>query len=453
MRRCFIVVFLTMLLDSFTHAQEIERDYYDSGHLKFEGIYVENEDDIIANYRSYFKTADLETRLVTVPGKQGLQNFTIVDYVAPGLLSTKHTMANGKLVGDFVFNDYFENGELQTRIKGSSTLPQLTYKEYYSNRKIKAESTIEFNNEVKQLDYIMRDASDFTEEYIQQNTSGTLVSYHPNGNVAYKGAVVDGEEDGEILYLTPNNDIIKKYTIKNGEESGPGEVNTFYSNGQLKTHTETYNGLKSGLYVRFYEDSQIAERGYYSQEDFDGNGLEIFKKGIWRNYEYHSNGNLAEEVTYVNQLKSGKYQKLDEHGRILEAGKYLAGEMHGVWQLYDEEQERTLYAKYDNGELLGAASNLFNTIKVKNTCYETIYVLIFIDDDWQIKGWVSIPPNSTRKVLETKADTFYFYAKSNTYNWGGSVERLFQDEEYGFSKMSLEKEFYKGYTQVLNCNE
>ena len=90
---------------------------------------------------------------------------------------------------------------------------------------------------------------------------------------------------------------------------------------------------------------------------------------------------------------------------------------------------------------------------MKNTCYETIYVLIFIDDDWQIKGWVSIPPNSTRKVLETKADTFYFYAKSNTYNWGGSVERLFQDEEYGFSKMSLEKEFYKGYTQVLNCNE
>ena len=62
-----------MLLDSFTHAQEIERDYYDSGHLKFEGIYVENEDDIIANYRSYFKTADLETRLVTVPGKQGLR--------------------------------------------------------------------------------------------------------------------------------------------------------------------------------------------------------------------------------------------------------------------------------------------------------------------------------------------------------------------------------------------
>ena len=53
-----------MLLDSFTHAQEIERDYYDSGHLKFEGIYVENEDDIIANYRSYFKTADLETRLI-----------------------------------------------------------------------------------------------------------------------------------------------------------------------------------------------------------------------------------------------------------------------------------------------------------------------------------------------------------------------------------------------------
>ncbi|WP_159532570.1 MULTISPECIES: hypothetical protein [Alteromonas] len=87
-------------------------------------------------------------------------------------------------------------------------------------------------------------------------------------------------------------------------------MNTFYSNGQQETHTETYNGLKSGL--------------------------RSFKKGMWRDYEYHSNGNLAEETTYINEYKSGKYQKLDENGRILKAGKYLANEMHGVWQLYDE---------------------------------------------------------------------------------------------------------------------
>ena len=441
-----------MLLQGFTHAQEIEKDYYDNGQLKFEGIYVDNDDDIIADYRSYFDTAELETRLVTVPGKPGYQNFTIVDYVAPGLLSTKHTMANGKFVGDFVFNDYFQNGDLQTRITGSSKLPQVTFKEYYSNRKIRTESTIEFDNETKQLDYIMYDATDFAGEYIQQNTSGTLVSYHANGNIAYKSTVVNGEEDGEILYLTPYNEILKKYTVKNGEEVGPGVVNTFYSNGQQETHTETYNGLKSGLHVRFYEDGQIAERGYYSQEDFDGNGRKSFKKGIWRNYEYHSNGNLAEETTYMNQLKSGKYQKLDENGRILEAGKYLANEMHGVWQLYDEERGRTIYAKFDNGEFLKAANNLFNTIKVKNTCYETLSVLTFVEDDWQIKGWITIAPNSTKTIIETQSDTYYVYIESDTYNWSGSVERQYQDEEYGFQEVTLEDDFYKDYTELIRCD-
>ncbi|CAD5263501.1 hypothetical protein ALTERO38_60375 [Alteromonas sp. 38] len=72
-------------------------------------------------------------------------------YVAPGLLSRSFTIENGKFLGDFVFNEYYENGDMHTRISGSSTLPQLTYKEYYSNRKIKTEVTIEFDKERKLL--------------------------------------------------------------------------------------------------------------------------------------------------------------------------------------------------------------------------------------------------------------------------------------------------------------
>lgn len=452
MRRCFKAIFLMIVVQGFTYAQEVEREYHDNGQLQFEGFYVEKNDDIIANYRRYFENGELETRLVTVPEKPGFENFTIVDYVAPGLLSKSFTIENGKFLGDFVFNEYYENGNIHTRITGASTLPQFTFKEYYSNRKIRTEGTIEFDKERKHLHYIMYDAEMFAEQFISQNTSGTFVDYHPNGNIAVKGSFVDGEEEGEFLYLTPNNDILKKYTVKNGEEIGPGEVNTFYSNGQQETHTETYNGLKSGLYVKFYEDGQLAERGYYSQEDFDGNGLRSFKKGIWRYYEYHSNGNLAEETTYINEYKSGKYQKLDENGRILEAGKYLANEMHGVWQLYDEAHGKTIYGKYDNGELIKAANNLFNTIKVKNLCDETLSVLTFVEDDWQIEGWISIPPNSTKKILETQARAYFVYFKTNTFTWSGSVERRYQDDEYGFSEVALEDEFYKDYTQVINCD-
>lgn len=452
MRRSFKFILFTFLLQSVVHAQEIERDYHENGQLRFEGISVVEEGNLIANYKEYFDTGELSMHFVTAPEKWGMHNYKIVNYVAPGLLSTKHTMEDGQLLGDFVFNDYFSNGDLKTRISGSSTLTQLTYKEYHSNGIVKIDSIVEFNNEAKELESFMTDASDFAMEYIHQDTSGSLVEYHPNGNIAYKGSFKDGEEDGEILYLTAQNEIVQKYTLKNGKKVGLGEVNTFYDNGQLKTHTDTFNGLESGLYVRFHEDGQLAVRGYYSQENIDGTGLESFRKGIWRYYKYHPNGNLAEETTYINETKSGKYQKLDSTGQILEAGIYLDGEMDGVWELYDEERGRTIYGKYDNGKLLKASFNLFNTIKVKNTCNETISVLTFIEDDWQINGWINVAPYTTKTVLETQADAYFIYVESDSYHWAGSIERIYQDEEYKFDKVALEDDFYSSSTQLISCD-
>ncbi|CAD5263493.1 hypothetical protein ALTERO38_60376 [Alteromonas sp. 38] len=39
----------------------------------------------------------------------------------------------------------------------------------------------------------MYNAELFADQFISQNTSGTFISYHPNGNIAVKSSFVDGE--------------------------------------------------------------------------------------------------------------------------------------------------------------------------------------------------------------------------------------------------------------------
>ena len=153
---------------------------------------------------------------------------------------------------------------------------------------------------------------------------------------------------------------------------------TFHENGQLYEKFETdKEGLKHGLYERYFEDGTLAESTYFdhgnqhgkrtlyypngqieSVSDFENGKLhgkhlvyhdtgESMIDSDYKNSEiigvlkkYYKNGNLQEEVTFANDIENGPFTEYYENGRVKWKGQYLNGDYEfGIIEHFDEDGE------------------------------------------------------------------------------------------------------------------
>lgn len=94
-----------------------------------------------------------------------------------------------------------------------------------------------------------------------------------------------------------------------------------------ESHTPTPESTFAGEYRTFYETGNlIKQRGQYVAGAMNGE---------WK--KYYQNGQLAETVTFVDNLENGPFKEWHENGNLKATGNYLNGDQeHGELRLYDE---------------------------------------------------------------------------------------------------------------------
>ena len=118
-------------------------------------------------------------------------------------------------------------------------------------------------------------------------------------NITYRGKVYSG-----MIYNTNNmGDTISIGEYKNGLKNGLWKK--FYSNGRLKEKRSFKNGLKVGLYEGFYNNG--AKNFVFNFKNGEYNGT----NRLWA-----KNGQIIEEFNYVDGLEKGSQKVWYLNGRI-----------------------------------------------------------------------------------------------------------------------------------------
>ena len=99
-----------------------------------------------------------------------------------------------------------------------------------------------------------------------------------------------------------------------------GVVRTYHDDAKINLYEEYFinAGKKEGVYRSYHSDGQLWEEVNY----IDGK-----KNGICKSY--YSNGQLYEEVNYINDKENGIYKRYWNDGKLAREVNYIDGIIKG----------------------------------------------------------------------------------------------------------------------------
>jgi antitoxin component YwqK of YwqJK toxin-antitoxin module len=194
---------------------------------------------------------------------------------------------------------------------------------------------------------------------LQQKTENRkLVSIHivdQNGLSETIGAKerLETYKDIDFLESQTYQKVLRVYA-KDAKSNTFSLVTSYYPNGQVKQYLEAENGQARGRYLEWYQNGQkkllcsvlggTADLDEKSQSNwiFDGENLcwsetgalkatLPYEKGVLSGIAryFHTNGNTAEEIPYVQGHIEGEKKEWDEEGDLIATTLYFKGEKHG----------------------------------------------------------------------------------------------------------------------------
>lgn len=273
--------------------------------------------------------------------------------------------------GRIIYELEYRQGVLIKRTKinyiDKNGLKQGLWREYYSNDRVKTESTYldgQLHGYYKEFD--VRGQLKLSKRYFKGEESienlkeneevQEQVQYYANGKIQSKGGFLKGkpvgvhrtyDETGKVVSSTVYDEDGNRVGEGLIEESGArkGNWRSFYENGKLQSEGTYTKGRKTGKWVYYFENDSIEQTGSFRNGKLDGKWLWYYDTGeLWReeqflngredgeSIEYSREGEIIAKGVYVDGLREGEW--ISRFGDHIERGKYQQGEREGEWKFY-----------------------------------------------------------------------------------------------------------------------
>lgn len=203
---------------------------------------------------------------------------------------------------------------------------------------------------------------------------GDYFEYHENGYLSFQVKYIKGLKEGKATSYYLNGKIFKIETYLGNQLTGP--YKEYYNNGNLKVSGNFLNWKRDGLWEEFYENGTRKSKGTYSNdhqigyweyyystgnihicgnfEDGDGSNLGTSgvplngRTGSWKYYSEDENY-LDFEVEFKHGEPNGPFKKYFKNGSIQAQGNYKNGELHGIYEEFDEKGKLVDTKEFSHG--------------------------------------------------------------------------------------------------------
>ena len=210
--------------------------------------------------------------------------------------------------------------------------------------------------------------------------------------------------------------------------------------GIRTTYAEISNGKFDGVYITYYRNTQIEEKGKMSDN---------MKDGVWE--FYYENGQLKEKGNYSKSIKDGQWEFYYKNGQLKEKGKYNIGDMNGIWKYYSTYGDLIEQVEYLNGTRNGEYIYFKNqdTLRYIEYIDGKISNKLKIKPDYEVgsEEIYSIPKGSSSKLgINSKFEYLGFNSVENDID----VNIFDGKEKVGF--FSLKRGYYNGSYKEPHSN-
>ncbi len=339
-------------------------DIKESGSYNFSGKFKDGKRDGLWLY--FFDNGQLKEEFNY---KDGLLNGSTKIYDEGGLLKEKGFYKNGSKDGFWkryaepfssipsiynMLDDYGSNsdendeeekkykGEIVLKEKGSYQKGQKHGEWYYYEGRDKYSNPLWFKK-----------------TYNQGIEDGPWVEYLRDGRPHKKGIMKNGEKEGIWEIFMGDRSIASRENYKNGKPHGlqvsfnpDGTINKkrTYKNGFIisnKTSEKKFiggfkDGKKNGLWITYFDDGQLREKGAYKA------GV---KDGFWK--YFNAKGEVIAEGNYLDGIKDGTWLAYDAWGYLSDKENYQDGIGEGIWEKFYPTGSLWQKKHLKNGKLNG----------------------------------------------------------------------------------------------------
>lgn len=200
------------------------------------------------------------------------------------------------------------------------------------------------------------------EKDIAGNKQGLWINKYDNGVVSSEVFYKDNHFAGVYRKYYENGHIMANMFFN---QTGTYAAAILHNDDGSRKAMGFYNNQKKdSLWQYFIRDSiVIAEENYV---DGVKNGYEriynpymypaIMEEKFWKNGKQDStwsrtyiNGKPQFYAEYKDGVRQGKYVAFDESGQTIVEGQYIDNQMHGIWKMWDADEQKIIEIKYDMG--------------------------------------------------------------------------------------------------------
>lgn len=216
-----------------------------------------------------------------------IKNYTDINGMKQGNWKTLYP--NGNLA----YEGYFKNDK-----------PLGAFKRYYENGKIQSESF-----------------------FYENSKYASVMMYNNATRKIASGRYIDKLKDSVWHYYADNGTLILIEQYDAGKMTGESKL-YFYPSGELSEVTNYEDGVKHGVYEKYYLDGTLRLRTKYCH-------------GVMCDtlFTYHTNGVKESETPYSNNRRDGVEKNYDDKGRLLSSVPYKEGVCQDPEQAKKESAE------------------------------------------------------------------------------------------------------------------
>jgi antitoxin component YwqK of YwqJK toxin-antitoxin module len=242
-------------------------------------------------------------------------------------------LVDGKPEG--YWKTYYENGVL--RSEGGRKRFQLDSLWKFYAPEGWLSSTIDYTDGRKsgaQRKYDASGALVSEERYVADVREGNSTYYHPNGQVHKVVPFVAGKEEGRgyeyaedgrlVALLSYGGGMLRKREAINriddaGLKQGPWKE--FHANGKVKWECTYVDDKRQGIYKEYDAAGSLKQMVKYDQDQVDTDSRAAMTLTIKNTY--HANGRVASIGSYSKQgTREGLFREYDEQGQVRSAAIY-----------------------------------------------------------------------------------------------------------------------------------
>ncbi|GAB2456145.1 hypothetical protein GCM10011375_04200 [Hymenobacter qilianensis] len=236
------------------------------------------------------------------------------EYHANGQVESTGTLNHGKLTGPLKL--YYTTGKLSVEKNYDAATGELhgPYRDYDFDGKLLEEQLYD-QGRVTRVSAYDAGGKMVSQTPVAKKGKTTIKGLRIDGTTLYTGSYLNGQPDGEWVFLHRNGATREVRRYASGVRQGLSEE--YYATGKLKQRYSYVNDELDGFCELFYPDGVVQRAGFYQHGQ---------EQGEWR--QYYADGTLSEQYNLLNGTVHGQARSFTptrqltqerwlEYGRLL----------------------------------------------------------------------------------------------------------------------------------------